>query len=261
MPATPAPRLTVDLAHARAFWYRQQGLEAPVGETPHELVSRTGWVRTLGGIDAYLALWSRRPGLRRAAVDEALASRRLAVAPAVRGCIYLVPFVRSGDEDALARVSTSLQGWRLLSFEDGYTTLHGGPGVLVDPAHHGHPVASWGSSKPSTLGEAKHLASRPILWGPAMVGFWEHDPDAGKIVTGLLGSAPRGHRKELADQARALGDFIVEDLGHGRSFSLDTDDELRARAASVRALAGEAKPAATKEQTKAKAPARSSKRA
>lgn len=417
MPATPPPRLTVDLAHARAFWYRQQGLAAPVGDTPHELVSKTGWVRTLGGIDAYLALWSRRPGLRRAAVDEALASRRLAVAPAVRGCIYLVPqedlglvmrfaeslsrprtekeivkaggtwaeveqvaaavleavgdrssttdqiraalppgtvrsfgeagkkiglssplpvalrqlelagklervvatgrldterytwrrpkgdpfarskvpddpaarvgeiaerflraagpasakeladwagisqteakaalerigavpvmvegrglaFVRAGDEDVLARVSTDVQGWRLLSFEDNYTTLHGGPGVLVDPAYHGHPVQSWGSSKPATLGDAKHLASRPILWGPALVGLWEHDPDAGTVVTGLLGSAPRGHLEELAEQAKALGDFIVEELGHGRSFSLDTDDELRERAAGVRALAG-----------------------
>jgi len=440
MPATP-PALTVELSRARAFWYRQQGLAAPVADTPHEVVKQTGWVRTLGGIDAYLAISARCPGLTRAAVDEAVASGKLAVTPAVRGCIYLVPqedlglvmrfaeslsrprsekeiikaggtwseveevatavlevlgsrslttdeiraalppgavrsfgaagkkiglssplpvalrqlefggkiqrmvatgrldterytwrkakrdpfakskvpddpqarvgriaerflraagpatvkelaawagisqteakaglehigavpvlveglgpsFVRAGDEELLARVPTDVEGWRLLSFEDNYTTLHGGPGVLVDPAHHGHSVKRWGSSERATLGEAKHLASRAILWGTELVGFWEYDPDADAVATGLLGPAPRGHAKALAEQAKALGEFIAGELGHGRSFSLDTDDELRTRVAEVRALgSGVTSTTAKSAKTKTKAKAKTSTRA
>ncbi|QDU64958.1 DNA glycosylase AlkZ-like family protein [Engelhardtia mirabilis] len=67
-----------------------QGLGGREGEELEELVARTGFVRTLGGADAYLALLARMPGLRRQAVDAALASGALRVVPAVRGCIYLV---------------------------------------------------------------------------------------------------------------------------------------------------------------------------
>ncbi|MCX4242679.1 DNA glycosylase AlkZ-like family protein [Paraliomyxa miuraensis] len=415
MPKAPPPAVTVDLPRARAFWHRQQGLADPIGDSPHAIVQAVGWLRTLGGIDAYLALWSRGTGLTRAAVDEALASGQLRVSPAARGCIYLVPredlglvmrfaeglwrpraekdvakaggtwkeidavatavlealgkrslttdeiraalpdgtvrsygatgkkvglssplpvalrqlefdgkvermvstgrldteryvwrrargkafggskvpsdpqartgaiverflqsagpatikdlaawsglsqteakaglarigavpvmvegygpsFVRAGDEQALAEISPEAKGWRLLSFEDNYTTLHGGPAVLVDPIHHGVSVKIWGRGGDATLGEAKHLASRAILWGSELVGFWEHDPDHGAVVTGLLGQSPRGQKTALTSQAKALEHFIAEQLGHARSFSLDTDDALRTRVALVRAI-------------------------
>jgi len=67
-----------------------QGLSERIGDDLEELVARTGFVRTLGGADAYLALRARRPGLQRETVDEALANGALRVVPAVRGCMYLV---------------------------------------------------------------------------------------------------------------------------------------------------------------------------
>jgi hypothetical protein len=53
-------------------------------------VARTGFIRTLGGVDVYLAIRARLPTVKRAQIDAAVVGRELVVVPAVRGCIYLV---------------------------------------------------------------------------------------------------------------------------------------------------------------------------
>lgn len=50
-----------------------------------------GWVRTLGGAEAYLGLSARIPGLSVADVHAAVERGDWRVVPAVRGCMYLVP--------------------------------------------------------------------------------------------------------------------------------------------------------------------------
>ncbi|ABF91291.1 hypothetical protein MXAN_5528 [Myxococcus xanthus DK 1622] len=83
--------LSITLARARAHWLRTQGLAEPLKGSLEEVVATTGWVRTLGGVDVYLAVRARVPGLRRADLDAAAEASQLQVIPAVRGCIYLVP--------------------------------------------------------------------------------------------------------------------------------------------------------------------------
>jgi len=78
---------TLTLPEARVIWARAQRLGR--GDTVDSVPG--GWSRALGGVDPYLAMAARAPGLRRAAVDQALADGRVAVVPAVRGCIWLVP--------------------------------------------------------------------------------------------------------------------------------------------------------------------------
>ncbi len=126
--------------------------------------------------------------------------------------------------------------WSFLPFEDNLLTVYGGPGVLTDPAHHDHPVKAWGSSKPTTLGTGRHVAERPLLLGDRLVGFWEYDAEAGEVVAGTLEALPDGASKELARERERLAAFIRDELGHARSFSLDTDEGVRARAAVVRSL-------------------------
>lgn len=70
MPAG-APALGLRLAQARAHWVRCQGLDAPVGGPIEEVVARTGWVRTLGGVDVYLATFARVPGMTQADLERA----------------------------------------------------------------------------------------------------------------------------------------------------------------------------------------------
>ncbi len=89
--ARTTPALTLTLDRARAHWHRKQGLAEPPRGSLEEVVAATGWPRTLGGVDVYLAVRARVPGLKRQQLDEAVAQSRLQVIPAVRGCIYLVP--------------------------------------------------------------------------------------------------------------------------------------------------------------------------
>jgi hypothetical protein len=89
--ARTAPALSLSLDRARAFWHRKQGLAEPGKGSIEEVVASTSWPRTLGGVDVYLAIRARMPGLHRQELDEAVAQSRIQVIPAVRGCIYVVP--------------------------------------------------------------------------------------------------------------------------------------------------------------------------
>jgi hypothetical protein len=124
----------------------------------------------------------------------------------------------------------------MLSFEDNYLTAHG-VAPVTDPAHHRRKCDVWGSSQPSTLGEARHLAARALIVDGMLAGFWELDPDAGRVVTATLDPLAPERRKAVDALAEDMATFLLQELGHGRSFSLDTDDAMRDRAKRVRALA------------------------
>jgi Winged helix DNA-binding domain len=75
----------------RAFSWRRQGLSGTLARaTPAEVLARTGWSRSVGGANPYLALRARA-GLGRAAVDAAVAAGEICELPAARGCTYVVP--------------------------------------------------------------------------------------------------------------------------------------------------------------------------
>ncbi|QRN98653.1 winged helix DNA-binding domain-containing protein [Archangium violaceum] len=417
MPRSPiTPALTLSLDRARAHWHWKQGLAEPQKGSIEEVVSATGWPRTLGGVDVYLAVRARIPGLKRQQLDEAVAQSRLQVIPAVRGCIYLVPrpevplVLRIAEEqyrkradrehekagiaptelaavgeavlkalrkgplstDALrkalpegtvrslgekgkklglsstlppalrhlefeGKVERTLEGgrldterylWRLpaknpftgakvsgepavrhahiadiffrqagpatvenfttwaalsqrearaamekvplvpvavegfsdeawvlekelpvlrekqpassslslLPFEDGYLSFHGGPALLTDPRHHAFEIPVWGNTKGSTLGDARHMSIRSLFDGDRLVGLWEYDPDAGTVVFGTFDKLAPKRRKAVEVLAEGMATFLREDMGHARSFSLDSEDTVRGRAAIVKAL-------------------------
>jgi hypothetical protein len=423
-PAAPAVKqsvaaqLEVTLEQARAFWCAKQGLSPHIDAPVTSVVERTGWVRTLGGVDVYLATRARCPGMRRADLDDAVARGELHVLPAARGCIYLVPesdralalsfaaslarpraerdlekvgmswqelealsqlvlealattpmttnalrkalpegAVRSlGDagkklgmssplpavlrelefdgriertleegrldteryvwrvapparrdqilavsEDPAARlagvirrflemsgpvsikaladwsgagmrdckaalgtlpaVPVSIAGMRepawvldtdvdalaaaappedlgfaFLSVGDNLAVVYGGPAVFVDPGHHDRPVDSWGNGdRMVPLGEARYLGHRMLLLGNRIVGFWEYDPVATEIMCRTLDPLPSELAGRLIDESESLTAFLRDDVGHGRSFSLDTDEALHQRAQALRA--------------------------
>lgn len=124
----------------------------------------------------------------------------------------------------------------LLGFEDNLLALHGRPAALVSPQFHGIEVPSWGSNTRSRLGEARHLSHRPVVAEGRIVGFWEHDPDAQAVVVGFFERVSMASRERARERAAAL-DALIRELGHAHSFSLDTDEDMRKRAAWVRELA------------------------
>ena len=403
------------LSQIRSFWLERQGLASPLEAPPAELVARTGWARTLGGIDVYLALRARNPSIARANLEGELQSGALRVVPAVRGCIYLVPaaevpllmtlaadlsrprtqreLLKAGVdgqevEDLAAavlevlaqgplgtreirkalpadsvrslgeagkkvglssplpvalrelefrgaiertpvghRLDTEVYQWhrspvpdavptipelpeerlalvvrrvleffaplsipelatwigipqrdikaaletlevrlvaiegckapavvleelwssleqveqapaqfRFLPFGDNLLTVHGGPAIFTDPKFHDLPVERWGGAKARPLGQVNHLGRRPLFLGERLVGFWEFDPEAEEVVVGLLEALSAQEAEDLNDARVRLAEFLQQDLGHARSFSLDTEAALLRRATTLRSM-------------------------
>ncbi len=75
----------------RAWWSHRQGLDGALeGAPPSEILERTGWARSVGGVGPYLTLFARG-GTSREAVDAAVANLEIHELPSARGCTYVVP--------------------------------------------------------------------------------------------------------------------------------------------------------------------------
>jgi hypothetical protein len=75
----------------RAYGFERQGLGGAMrGAKPNEVLAKTGWARSVGGCNPYLALRDRA-GIGRAAADKAAADLAIHELPAARGCTYVVP--------------------------------------------------------------------------------------------------------------------------------------------------------------------------
>ncbi len=112
--------------------------------------------------------------------------------------------------------------------------LERGPGSLTRSPYHEIEVPAWGSGKPSTLGRVRHLMFRTLVANGRIVGFWEYDPDSHSVHTAVFDRTESSADDVVAEEAQQLGDFIRDQLGHGKSYSLDTDDALRGRIARLR---------------------------
>jgi hypothetical protein len=77
----------------RAWYSRQQGLDGTLhGKSAAEVLERTGWARSVGGVGPYLTLQSRA-GVTREAADRAIALLEIHELPAARNCTYVLPAV------------------------------------------------------------------------------------------------------------------------------------------------------------------------
>ena len=75
----------------RAWWWHRQGLDGSLrGHGPAQVLARSGWARSVGGVGPYLALFARA-GTTRAEADAAVASLAIHELPAARGCTYVLP--------------------------------------------------------------------------------------------------------------------------------------------------------------------------
>jgi len=75
----------------RAWWSHKQGLDGRLnGAPPAEVLGKTGWARSVGGVGPYLTLFARA-GTSREQDDAAGARVDIQELPAARNCTYVVP--------------------------------------------------------------------------------------------------------------------------------------------------------------------------
>ncbi len=78
-------------AKLRAWWSHRQGLDGSLaGKGAAEVLEKTGWSRSVGGVGPYLTLHARG-AIGRQAADDAVARLQICELPAARGCTYVVP--------------------------------------------------------------------------------------------------------------------------------------------------------------------------
>jgi hypothetical protein len=81
----------MDQTKLRAWWCQQQGLDGSLsGKSAADVLARSGWARSVGGVGPYLTIQSRS-GMTREAVDKALGAVEIHELPAARGCTYVLP--------------------------------------------------------------------------------------------------------------------------------------------------------------------------
>ncbi len=81
----------IDEAKLRAWWWHRQGLDGSLrGHSPADVLARSGWARSVGGVGPYLTLFARA-GTARADADAAAAAQQIHELPAARGCTYVLP--------------------------------------------------------------------------------------------------------------------------------------------------------------------------
>jgi hypothetical protein len=144
-------------------------------------------------------------------------------------------FVLEQDLATLKEKAPATTSMSLLSF-DNYLSFHGGPALLTDPKHHGQATKQWGNSKGSTLGAVTHNSMRTLFDGDRLVGFWEYDPSAEEIVFNTFDPLPPKRKRTAQELAASLSTFLKDDVGHARSFSLDTMEAVQERANLVKKM-------------------------
>jgi hypothetical protein len=81
----------VEPGKLRAWYAHRQGLDGSLaGKSSAEVLERSGWARSVGGVSPYLTLFSRA-GITREQADAAAKNLEIYELPSARGCTYVVP--------------------------------------------------------------------------------------------------------------------------------------------------------------------------
>ena len=78
-------------AKIQAWWSHRQGLDGSLeSATPEEVLTRSGWARSVGGVGPYLSLFARA-GTSREDADKAVKDIQIYELPSARNCTHVVP--------------------------------------------------------------------------------------------------------------------------------------------------------------------------
>ncbi len=126
-------------------------------------------------------------------------------------------------------------GWALVPMIDPWTDYRSLLTYLADSADHDREFRV-GGARTKPLHALKTVWQRVLVYQGRLAGLWEYDPEAESVVAGLFRDVSSSELVGLEERMEEVTRFLRDDLGHGRSFSLDTSKSMMGRVAVVRGL-------------------------
>jgi hypothetical protein len=120
-----------------------------------------------------------------------------------------------------------------LPFRDNYLYFRRGLGVFLASEDRTVEVLDW-MRRPAALGDLDSLHHNSIILGGRLVGFWEYDPEDGRIVSRICSRVSAGVRRGISSKIADLQDFIQSQLGDAAFYSFDRGKNRRHRIDSLR---------------------------
>lgn len=137
------------------------------------------------------------------------------------------------DDLTSSKKPAESSAFHFLPFRDNYLYFRRGIGVFLQPADLQQKVPDW-KNRPVPIGELESLHHNAIVLQGRLIGSWEYDPEAEKIVWSTHTSLAAGQRRALTSQIEELEDHIRKELGDVQFYAFDTGRIRRERVDSLR---------------------------
>ena len=124
----------------------------------------------------------------------------------------------------------------LLGLQDLYLVVHGGPGWVCPTDHLEVEIPRWGPMRGGAIRTTQHPHLRAVLVAGELAGFWDVDASMSEQHIAWFDQPGKTLAKRADKQVAALRRFMAEELGHAKTFSIDSDKRIDARFALVREL-------------------------
>ena len=126
----------------------------------------------------------------------------------------------------------------LLGLQDLYLVVHGGPGWVCPAAHLELEIPRWGPMRGGAIRTTQHPHLRAVLVAGELAGFWDVDASMSEQHIAWLDAPAKAVAKQAELQVAALREFMASELGHAKTFSIDSDKRIDARFGLVQDLVG-----------------------
>ena len=125
----------------------------------------------------------------------------------------------------------------LLGLQDTYLVVHGGPSWVCPAAHLDLAIPRWGTMGGGAIRATKHPHLRAILVAGELAGFWDVDAAMSEQHIAWLDRPSKAVVKRATEAVDTLRRFMADELGHAKTFSIDSNKRIDARFEIVRGLA------------------------
>lgn len=174
----------------------------------------------------HFAAWS---GLGKKAAKVAMADLDLVEVEVEAHAGERAPMWASPAALALANSKAKPKGIALLGLQDLYLVVRGGPASVCPAAHLDLEIPRWGPMGGGSIRATKHPHLRALLVDGALAGFWDVSASMDRQVIAWLDEPSKAVARAAAQELAALRGFMADELGHAKSYSIDSDAKIDER--------------------------------